>query len=171
MKLSRINLLLGAVVALLALFTALGPMSGKDQVMSPLTQLDPESLRHIRIDRGDGDVLGFERDLEGWRMTMPYSRTADTDKLRAVARIAAAPSRRRFAAADADPAELGLGPAQLRLELDGELLEIGGTEPIRRRRYVRVGPWIHLIDDLFQHHLLATPEAFIASPRSGRQED
>lgn len=160
MKLSRINLLLGAAVALLAVFTGFSLMPGKDLASMRLTERDPGSLRHIRIDRGNGNVLVFERTLTNWHMTIPHNQAADTDKLRAVARIAAAPSRRRFAVKDADPAELGFSPPPVRLQLDGELLEIGGTEPIRRRRYVRIGEWIHLIDDLFQHHLLAAPEAF-----------
>ena len=77
------------------------------------------------------------------------------------------PSHRRFTAAEAELAELGLDPAPVRLELDGELLEIGGTEPIRRLRYVRIGEWIHLTDDLFLHHLLAAPEAFLQARRPG----
>lgn len=146
-------------------------MPDKDLAVTRLTGLDPASLRHVRIDRGDGDVLAFERNPTGWHMTMPYSGSADMDKLHAIARIAAAPSRRRFAMQDTDPAELGFSPAPVRLQLDDELLEIGGTEPIRRRRYVRIGEWVHLIDDLFQHHLLAVPETFVQSPQAGRNTD
>jgi hypothetical protein len=171
MQLSRINLLLGAVVALLAVIASFTLMPDKDLAVTPLTGLDPASVRHVRIDRGDGDVLEFKRRPTGWHMTLPYSRSADTGKLHAVARIAAAPSRRRFPAAGTDPTELGFSPPPIRLKLDGELLEIGGTEPIRRRRYVRIGDWIHLIDDLFQHHLLAAPEAFIPSAHARQEAD
>ncbi len=144
-------------------------MPDKDLAMTRLTGLDPVSLRHVRIDRGDGDVLVFERNPTGWHMTMPYNGSADMDKLHAIAAIAAAPSRRRFAMQDTVPAELGFSPPPVRLQLNNELLEIGGTEPIWRRRYVRIGEWVHLIDDLFQHHLLAPPEAFMQSPQFERK--
>jgi len=171
MRLSRINLLLGATVLLMAVFAGFSLIPDETSAVTRLTKQDPRSLRHIRIDRGDGNVLAFERNLTGWRMTIPYNRIANPDKLHAVVRIAAAPSHRRFAVEDTDPAELGFSPPPVHLQLDGELLEIGGTEPIRRRRYVRIGEWVHLIDDLFQHHLLAVPETFVQSPQAGRNTD
>ena len=162
MGLARVNLTLAGVVALLALAVLYGLEPGDPLSEAPLTGLEPSKIRQIRIDRRSRDPIVFERDAEGWGMTAPYRIAANRDKLQAVARIAATPSHRSFPAGQADLAELGLAPASLHLELDGLVLEIGSTEPIQRRRYVQLEGRIHLIDDLFQHHLLAAAEAFVA---------
>ena len=162
MGLARVNLALAGVVALLALAALYGPEPGDTLAEAPLTVLDPGKIRQIRIDRRGRDPIAFERDADGWGMTAPYRIAANGDKLQALARIASTPSHRSFPAGQADLAELGLAPASLHLELDGLTLEIGGTEPIRRRRYVRLEGRIHLIADLFQHHLLAAAAAFVA---------
>ena len=161
MGLARVNLALAGVVTLLALATLYGPEPGDTLAEAPLTELDPGKIRQIRIDRRGRDPIAFERDADGWGMTAPYRIAANGDKLQALARIASTPSHRGFPVGQADLAELGLAPASLHLELDGLVLEIGGTEPIQRRRYVRLEGRIHLIDDLFQHHLLAGAEAFV----------
>ncbi len=162
-RLSRVNLALMGVVAVLALAVAFGPDPAREKAPAQLTGLDPESLRSIRIDRGGDGTLGFERDSGGWDMIAPYRIAAKGDKLQALARIASTPSHRSFPTAQTEIAELGLATASLRLKLNDLTLEIGGTEPIRHRRYVQLEGRIHLIDDLFQHHLLAAPEAFVAS--------
>ncbi len=162
MGLARVNLALAGVVALLALAALYGSDPARESAPEPLTGLNPEAGRQIRIDRGADDALRFERNAEDWGMTVPYRIAANRDKLQALARIASTPSHRSFPAGQTDLAELGLAPAPLHLELNGLTLEVGGTEPIRRRRYVRLEGQIHLIDDLFQHHLLAAFEAFVA---------
>ncbi len=155
------NLALAGVVALLVLVAVFGPDPTRESAPEPLTKLDPAVVRHIRIDRNTDGALAFQRGAEGWRMSEPYRIAANGDKLQALARIASAPSRRSFPAGQTDLAEFGLAPAPLRLELDDVILEIGGTEPIRRRRYLRLEGRIHLIDDLFLHHLLAPAEVFV----------
>lgn len=161
MGLPRVNLVLAGVVALLALTVLFAPDPARESEPGPLTALDPETLPRIHIHRGSDDTLAFRRTADGWRMTDPYGIAADRGRLQALARLASTPSRRSFPAAGVDLAELGLAPAPLHLELDGLTLEIGGTEPIRGRRYLLLEGRIHLIDDRFQHHLLAAATAFV----------
>jgi hypothetical protein len=153
-------LLLAGVATVLALGVATLPertASGP----RPLTDLDPDALRSLRIEAEGAPELVFERDASGWRMLAPLSVAADDRKLRQLARMAAAPSHRRFPVDALDLRELRLEPRALRLTLDGQALDIGGTEPVRHRRYVRVGTEVHLIDDAFHHRLSAAPESFV----------
>jgi len=154
---TRVNLALAALVALLVLVVLFAPDPERDlpPEPGPLTGLNPESLQEIRIHRNPGQTLVFRREHGRWRMTAPFAISAHQDRLQALSRIAATPSHRSFPADQANLAELGLTPAPLGLQLNGLTLEIGGTEPIRRRRYVLLDGHVHLIDDLFQHHLLA----------------
>ena len=161
--LARVNLTLAALVTLLALVALFGPDPAGERTLETLTPLNPEKLERIRIHRSGDEPISFEHRADGWQMTAPFRLTADQKKLAALAHIAAAPSHRSFPAGETDLSELGLAPAPLRLELDGLTLEIGGTEPIGRHRYVRLGDRVHLIDDRFQHHLLAPAETLLES--------
>jgi len=165
MTLARINLLLALLVAGLVLAVILLDAPGPGDT-SLLTGHAPAEVRHIRIERRGRDTLAFVRDDDGWRMTAPGAAPAIADRLDAIARILSAASRRSFPAAEADLQELGLAPARLSLWLDRIRLDIGGTDPINHRRYLLIGDRVHLIDDLYQHHLAGPADAFIAGPES-----
>jgi hypothetical protein len=163
MKIGRINLLLGALLGLLGLLAFSGLWQAPT-AHPPLTGLNPAQLQSLRISQGVERRLAFQRQGDGWRMLEPFPGKANARKLNDLARIAQAPSLRRFDLAQADSAELGFADPPLRLELDSLTLEFGGIEPIRMRRYVRIGQQVHLIEDRFQHHLLADAAAFAAPP-------
>lgn len=164
MSLTRINLLLAALVAALVLVAWLGPGPEGLRLAPGLTELDPGSVRHIRVRDRNGLRLEAQRTVDGWHLLHPFQGPADAIRLEALARIAQAPSQRRIPSEEVDPEAMGLNRSTASLELDGLLLELGATEPVNRRRYVRVGHQVHLIDDLFQHLLLADPASFLAQP-------
>lgn len=154
---ARLNLGLALLVAVLGGLVLWGTWRQQGPATPPLTGLDPSRIQHVRLHRDDLS-LSFTRTPRGWRSD---GRNADGAKLEALCRLAAAPSLRRFPAELADPAELGLAPPALVLELDDLSLEFGATEPIRQRRYVRHGDTVHLIDDRHQHLLLAPADVLV----------
>ncbi len=136
------------------------PGPDHEETQTPLTPLDPVSIQRIRLQRM-GETLEFTRSSTGWRTGQGR---ADDDRLSALTRIARGPSLRHFNVNEASAQELGLAPPQLVLELDGLRLEFGATEPIRQRRYVRIGDTVHLIEDRHQRQLLAPAASYLTKP-------
>ncbi len=157
---ARINLALVLLVAILGSLALLVPGPDHEETQTPLTPLDPLTIQRIRLQRTVG-TLEFTRSSTGWRAVQGR---ADDDRLNALTRIAREPSLRRFNAHEAPAQELGLAPPQLVLELDGLRLEFGATEPIRQRRYVRIGDTIHLIEDRHRQQLLAPAASYLSKP-------
>lgn len=160
MHLGRINGVLAAGVLLLSLVLIFGPEPEGSKPEVRLTSLDPQSIQRLTIQGRHN--LDFLRRDGVWYMSTPESAPADGKKIGAILRLAAAPSRRQIEPQQVNLKELGLNPSRIRVKMDQLLLEIGGTEPIHRRRYIRVGGQIHLVDDLFHHHLTAPPEVYLA---------
>lgn len=156
MGLGRINLALGALVVVLALVVWWAPSGQVPGV--PLTDLEPRAIREIRVSDRQGLKFALVRDGDNWRLTHPRVAPADPVQAAALAGLARAVSYRQFPLSDLDPKSLGLDPPGLRMELDEQVLELGATDPIQDRRYVRVADQVHLIADPIQH-LLRIPEA------------
>jgi len=156
-----VNLVLLGIVAVLAAIAYLRPggPSSADQV--PLTRLSPDSVTRILIQRPPDTEILIERTPGGWRIRRPRERTADGPRIARLLQILATPSHRRFPVDPQRLGDYGLASPLARLTLDGELLEIGGTEPLGRLRYVRIANQIHLIDDLYLPLLLGPPESLV----------
>ncbi len=158
MGLGRINALLGILVALLALAVGLGPAPPG---AARLTSLDRDQVTRLYIRRPGEPELAWRRDPGGWHPASPAAPPAGDDTLGRLARIAAAHPWRHLP----DPPDLvalGLAPPGLVLVLDDTRLELGGTEPLQGRRYVRTGAGVFLIDDRYLH-LAPRPRAVPAT--------
>ncbi len=155
-----INLGLALIAALLSL---LAVQDVQDQVSSGrLTDLDPERVRSILLQRSAGPLIRLEHSEHGWRMRAPIEAPADNDAVARLLRIAHARVGRVLPADAAAAGRLGLDPPRVRLSLDGLTLNIGKLDPIGHRRYVRVGDLVQLIDDDQLPWLLAPPEQFLS---------
>lgn len=157
----RVNLLLLGLVSLLGL--ALWVWPDPDH-QGPLTSLDPDRLAVIRLGDRRGLKLVLERGPDGWRLTYPQAGPADPRRVQALARLAAARVYRSFSAKDGDLGAWGLDDPAYWVQLDSVALMVGADEPLRRRRYVRLGDQVHLIDDQYQQWLVAPVDAFLAQP-------
>jgi hypothetical protein len=158
-SLGRINLLLAVLVAVLGVAVWLGPGSPESR---HLTTLDPAAIRQVVVRRPGQAELRFERDARGWRRVAPTPGAADPGRLNRLVQIAAATPRRQLPGARVDAAAAGLAPPLAVLELDGRRLELGATEPVNDRRYVRTGGQVYLIDD--RYPLPAAPGASLSPP-------
>jgi hypothetical protein len=87
---------------------------------------------------------------------------ADPERIGRLLSVVEAPVTRSFPAQPAALAELGLSPPRLILKIDTLDLVFGGLDPLDQRRYVETGGLVHLIDDRFQHLLIAPPIDFVA---------
>lgn len=161
MGLGRVNLILGALVLALVV----GWMASRPAPGPALTDLDPGAIGQIRVSDRRGLKFALARDGADWRLTHPQAGPADPDQAAALAGLARTPSHRQLPLEGLDLQALGLDPPGLRLELDGRVLELGGTDPVQGRRYVLVAGRVHLIADPIAH-LLRVPERK-GPPRGG----
>ncbi len=151
---------LAAVVLLLALAAWLLPERSPPRETVPLTTLKPGMIDSIRISNHRGEFL-LERRATGWVMSQPYNVAANEFLIHKLLQITQADSLERFPVPTGRLVEFGLEPPQAVLDLGPVHMEMGGTDPINHRRYLRIGDTLHLIQDRFPHHLLAGAEAFV----------
>jgi len=101
----------------------------------------------------------LEKDAGGWRLTAPFAAAADpiavADLLEQLGKTR---SRARYPLSALDPKATGLDAPQSAFELTlagaTSRFELGGTEPLNYRRYVRSGDAVDLVDDLVSYRLL-----------------
>ena len=150
-------LLLILVTALVALMRRELDQEGRVAV---LTDLLPESITEIRIERGDEQAIHLIQRVEGWYMEEPYRQPADAGRIGELVGIAATGVHRSLPGGT-DAGRLGVRSDGLRLTLNGLVLRFGDVDPIAQHRYVAIGDQVHLIGDGYHHHLIESAEAFI----------
>ncbi len=161
------NLLnLGLVVALLVLggfigFSQQGPPPAEPEHLSTLAETDITRIE-IRPERHADAVL--ERRGSEWWLVEPFTARADTARVDAAIGLARARSLARYAVSAVDMQQAGLASPDLVLRINDVILELGGTEPLRGRRYVRLGDRVHLIVDRYSY-LLQGGLASLVSPQ------
>lgn len=155
-----INLGLAAICALLAWLA----MQDVQQALSSgrLTDLEPDAIRRILLERSAGPLIRLERDGDGWWMRSPVEAPADAESVKRLLAILRARVERVLPADAAAAGRLGLEPPRIRLTLDGLTLTIGDTDPIGQHRYLMMGDLVQLIDDHQLPWLLANPERFLS---------
>ncbi|WP_462319965.1 DUF4340 domain-containing protein [Halochromatium sp.] len=155
-----INLSLALIAVLLA-FIAVRDV--QYQVSSGrLTDLDPERVSSILLQRSAVPVIRLERGDHGWQMRSPIEAPADVEAVERLLRITQARVERVLPADATAAGRLGLDPPRVRLSLDGLTLNIGERDPIGHRRYVMIGDLVQLIDDQHLPSLLAPPEQLLS---------
>ena len=149
-----VNLLLILVICLLGLLL----WWSQPDTLPPLTQLDRQQIRQIKINDLQGREIVLSRSQEQW---MSGNQVANQSRVRQLLKICETPSLRRFTAPD-DLRPYGLAPAPLVMRLDEASLMFGDNDPLNGWRYVHYLGEIHLIADGFYHHLNAPPQAWLA---------
>jgi len=159
---TRTNIILLAMVVLLA--TAVFAEMRREQALmsDPLTALNPDQIRTLAITCQGCTARRFEKVDGHWLMREPKSPPANDKAVARLAAIVRAPVRYRRAAAEVDPKKLGLDPPVATLDADGMILKFGTTDAIRNDRYVEAGGTIALVPDRFSALLFATPETELA---------
>ncbi len=158
---TRLNLMLLVATAILVLVAVLEPGKRKVPVAPALTERRAAQVRDVLIPRRNGKSIRLARRRDGWWMETPYRVRARAQRAKALAGLVEARSEASYPAAQLKLADLQLDPPRAELQLDGKRFLFGGTDPIRYRRYVRLGDRVHLTADLQYHHLVASATDFV----------
>ncbi len=140
------NGVLFLVAVILAAVAFFEPGIKQATELPPLTSLQPHQVQHLVFGR-PGREMAQAVKTDRWTLQAPFAAPADSYRINALLALAQTPSLSHYPLAGVDLAQLQLDPPQLVVELNNTRLELGGTEPLRGQRYVRVGETIHLIDD------------------------
>ncbi len=124
-----------------------------------LTELKPADIHSLRIERPGKPAARFERDAKGhWQMLAPLKAAADSKRIDGILADADETSQSRYRISQLDLTKLGLKPPKLKLFLNGEEFDFGGTEPLNYRRYIRHGDTVHLVSDMLYFRLAGDPD-------------
>ena len=159
-----INLLLFFCVVTLAFF--LFTTDGKPPPIPDtlLTDISPDSISTIRIERTGEVAIIFTKHDGEWQMSAPYQVRANQVRIDSMLGLLTTRSFARLDASAADLEPFGLEPPRLALWLDDHVFLFGNTENLDKRRYVRSGDTIQLVNDRLYPQLAAAATFFI-SPR------
>lgn len=139
-----LNLALGLVA--LALAGLLYFDQEKTPAKPPLTRLAAAEVTTVLIEHPGQAAIRLEQRGEDWLLTQPVSVPANRF---GVSGVLALLDSAVEATLEGQPklADLGLEPAGYAVTYNDLRVEIGGVEPLKYRRYVRVGDQVHLIAD------------------------
>lgn len=155
-----LNVCLLLTAAGLAAIAYVYPGKPTNETPPSLLPVALEDIKRIRIERAGVGALALTREQGVWHMQAPYRLAVNQVRADAVARLSDAVSFAQLAV-EGDLGSYGLDNPRLRVTLNEESLEFGDTDPLYKRRYVRVGGTLHLIADGGYHHLLASPAGFV----------
>ena len=169
-----LNLLLLLVVAVLATLAYLRP--GLDEAASAktLSQLSPEQVQRVQIERLERDTITMVRSANGWQLTTPVNLPANSFRIDSLLQLRRAVAHSSFPVVEVALPQYGLSPPEVWLSLDDERYAFGGIEPLNGYRYVMVGGAVHLLSDRIQNYLLMSPYDFVSLqllPREGSLQE
>lgn len=158
-----LNLVLLLLVVMLAIIVIYEPGKQPPVISSPLTQLTPETITHVHIQRLTGKEIELVKEANGqWWMYNPYHHPANEFRIQSLLRLAEAESLSQHSLAGLQPATYGLDQPRAIVTFNrGIQISFGITEPLQQRRYVQLGDQLHTIIDTFYYQAAANPTSYL----------
>lgn len=146
MTTARLNLVLLAVAV--GLFALLAVDERQEQAalakaieaQPPLTPLDADAIRRIRLANPGSPDIVLEKTGSGWQLREPVALAADLVKVGDLTALATRETRGAIDTTVARRADLGLDPPRSTITLDDLPLALGEIEPLKRARYIERNP-------------------------------
>lgn len=142
----RLILNLALLVVVLGLGVLIWWDRDREEPGPPLTPLKAEQVTRIVLEHPGQAPVRLEKHDGAWRLTAPVQAATDGFEVNGILALA---DQELKATLDAgvDVKALELEPAKYRVTLNDVAIDVGGSEPIKFRRYVRSGGVIGLIED------------------------
>jgi hypothetical protein len=153
-----LNLALLGIVALLGALAYFEP--GKQQAEAkPIASVDEGALTTLTLK--NKETIVFEKKDGHWRLVAPIQAPANEIRVRQIIEIAQSTSEADYPLKPEDFPKFELDKPKATLILGNATLVFGGSDPINLRRYVQVGDTLHLVNDNFFHHLMASATDYV----------
>ncbi|HTT08797.1 MAG TPA: DUF4340 domain-containing protein, partial [Gammaproteobacteria bacterium] len=156
-----LNLLLLAVVGVLAAVVYFEPGKEKPAVPVKLTTLTAAQVTHISIKRPDQPDIKLIRKGARWLMEAPYATTADEVRIGFLLDFLEAKSGSSFPVVKEDLPKYALDKPRAVLTLNNEVFEFGDSNPMTMQRYVRHGNAIYMLFDTAYQYLIAEAGTYV----------
>lgn len=141
-----LNLALLLAVLLLG-WLALTKTDDQQQAFTPLSSIDPLTIKQLRIEHENQPVILLEKVASQWHMRAPYMTLANNMHINKLLSLLETPTHAQFSI-DRDLTQYGLDKPRVHMIMNNELrISFGNTEPLGKRRYVRVNDQVHVIGD------------------------
>ena len=155
---------LGLNLGLLALVLALGLVAyfrpGREvENVKPWLDLSKQQITRVALENGQKIV--FEKNAGVWEMTAPFKAPVNPVRMDQLLDIGFSASDGEYPLAEKDLKVYGLDQPIATLTLGDTAIQFGSVDPLKRRRYVRLGDKLLLIKDGFSHHLNASATDYI----------
>lgn len=145
MQRSHLNLVL--LVAVAGLGAGVWFSQKQEEKGPPLTALSPDAITRIKLEHPGKPTIELAKQNGQWMLTAPVQSATDKYEIGGILSLADLELKGRLDAASVDRKALELDPPRYRVTLDNTAIDLGGTEPIKYRRYVQSGTVLGLIDD------------------------
>jgi hypothetical protein len=130
-----LNLALVALIAGLA-WVVLNKPGKSDTSKAPLTQLDPQSITEIRIDKPGQAPIRLAQCSGRWRLLEPLRARANRFTVESLARLASTPIETDLGPAGTNLQNYGLDKPLARVTLNEQELQFGAIHPFKQQQYV-----------------------------------
>ncbi len=157
-----INLLLLCCVVGLVIFLIMDDSAEVIEQDITLTNIDPENIHVIRIERRDLDDIIFQKQGDHWNMQSPFNLPANHSRMELMLKLLQAHSYDHFSAADNDLSPFMLAIPAISIILNDTRIAFGDTNPLEEKlRYVLVKDTVHIINDSLFHQLQTSATFFL----------
>jgi hypothetical protein len=153
-----LNLGLLAVVLALAVIAFYEPGREEPSVVH-LTDVETEASTHVELQ--NKELLVFEKRDGHWWLDKPFSAPANDIRVHQLLEIPRAESEAQYHLKPEELAKFELDKPKAILTIGTAKLIFGGSDPLDMRRYVRIGDTLHMVNDDFFHHLIASATDFV----------
>ena len=157
-----INLLLLICVIGLAVFLG---TNKEQEIVEPevtLTDIQPDSIHVIHIERQDLDDIIFQKQGNNWTMQSPFNLPANPSRIKVMLKLLQAHSYDHFSAPDNDLTPYMLAVPAVSIVLNDTRIAFGDINPLEEKlRYVLVKDTVHIINDSLFHQLQASATFFL----------
>ncbi|HEU0198074.1 MAG TPA: hypothetical protein VFQ88_12800 [Nevskiaceae bacterium] len=147
MKHKLLNAVMLLVVIVLAIGVYFASRPKPKVVKPPLTALNSAQIHTITIEKPGHKILELERHKGVWSFTTPIKVQASSANIQSILSVATAECQSEIQPSQVKLANLGLASPKYSVSFNDTKIEIGGTEPLKFRRYAMTGGRICLITD------------------------
>ena len=130
-----------------------------------LTDVHPDSIHIIHIERQDLDDIIFQKQDDHWIMQSPFNLPANPSRIKVMLKLLQAHSYDHFSAADNDLTPFMLAVPAVSIMLNDTRIAFGDINPLDKKlRYVLIKDTVHIINDSLFHQL-QTSATFFLNPK------
>lgn len=150
-------------ILILVLLVVMDPGKEPEKKTTRLTELKQADIKSIDLKRASDADLRLEKRNGIWYITKPYHLAANEYRAHSISALAETLSHLQYDAGNIDLKKFKLDKPDVTITLNNNtVLEVGGVDPIKNRRYVKNGDTLHLVNDTFYYQIIGKVTAYIS---------